>query len=77
MESGTRLNKYISSHGICSRREADRAIEAGAVRINGRVAVLGDTVRDDDEVEVYGQKVVASSQPRAVYLLLNKPEGVT
>jgi len=77
MESGTRLNKYISSHGLCSRREADRAIEAGAVRINGRVAVLGDTVRDGDEVEVYGQKVAASSKPRAVYLLLNKPEGVT
>jgi 23S rRNA pseudouridine2604 synthase len=77
MESGTRLNKYISSHGICSRREADRAIEAGSVRINGRVAVLGDAVRDGDEVEFYGQKVVASSKPRAVYLLLNKPEGVT
>ncbi|MGA1398022.1 MAG: pseudouridine synthase [Schleiferiaceae bacterium] len=77
MESGTRLNKYISSHGLCSRREADRAIEAGAVRINGRVAVLGDVVRDGDQVEVYGQKVVASSKPRPVYLLLNKPEGVT
>ena len=77
MESGTRLNKYISSHGLCSLREADRAIEAGAARINGRVAVLGDMVRDGDEVEVYGQKLVASSKPRSVYLLLNKPEGVT
>lgn len=77
MESGIRLNKFISSHGLCSRREADRAIEAGAVRLNGRIAILGDTVRDGDEVILNGKKIVASSKPRTVYVLLNKPEGVT
>lgn len=77
MEPGIRLNKYISSHGICSRREADRAIEAGAVRINGRPAVLGDTVQTGDEVEVYGRRIAPSAKPKTVFLLLNKPEGVT
>ena len=77
MEPGIRLNKYISSHGICSRREADRAIEASAVRINGRIAVLGDLVQPGDEVSVYGQKIEAESKPEPVYLLLNKPEGIT
>ena len=77
MEPGIRLNKYISSHGICSRREADRAIEAGAVRINGRIAVLGDLVQPGDEVSVYGQKIEAEAKPEPIYLLLNKPEGIT
>lgn len=77
MDTGTRLNKYLSSHGHCSRREADRAIEAGAVRLNGRIAVLGDVVREGDVVELQGQKVDPQAKPRAVYLLFNKPEGVT
>lgn len=44
--SGTRLNKYLSEDGICSRREADQAIEAGEVMIDGRKAVLGDRVQE-------------------------------
>lgn len=77
MDTGTRINKYLSSHGHCSRREADRAIEAGAVRLNGRVAVLGDTVREGDVVELHGRAVDTQAKPRPVYLLLNKPEGIT
>ncbi|MFZ9190520.1 MAG: S4 domain-containing protein [Schleiferiaceae bacterium] len=77
METGIRLNKFLSSHGLCSRREADRAIEAGQVRLNGRPAVLGDLVKPGDEVSLNGRKVRAEEKPRAVYLLLNKPEGIT
>lgn len=77
METGIRLNKFLSSHGLCSRREADRAIEAGQVRLNGRPAVLGDLVKPGDIVSLNGRKVRAEEKPRAVYLLLNKPEGIT
>lgn len=68
-----RINKYLSAHGICSRREADRLIEAGGVRINDRVAVLGDTVSDDDDVFVDGAHVARKGR---VYIAFNKPLGV-
>jgi len=77
MEAGIRLNKYISSHGICSRREADRAIESGAVRLNGRKAVLGDTVKPGDRVELHGQELNAETKPKVVFILLHKPAGIT
>jgi 23S rRNA pseudouridine2604 synthase len=69
-----RLNKYLSETGVCSRREADQWIEAGRVRVNGAVAVLGTQVDDDDEVLVDGQPLLA--RPKRVYLALNKPIGI-
>jgi 23S rRNA pseudouridine2604 synthase len=77
MESAIRLNKFISSHGVCSRREADRAIESGAVRLNGRKAVLGDTVKTGDRVEVHGHLLNAETKPNVVFILLHKPAGIT
>lgn len=47
-DSSTRLNKYISESGICSRREADRFIEQGNVFINGKRATIGDQVKPGD-----------------------------
>ncbi|MEA3249055.1 MAG: pseudouridine synthase [Patescibacteria group bacterium] len=70
----TRLNKFLSQRGYCSRREADRLIEAGKVRINGRVARLGDGVEPKDEVLVEGRAYL--EQPELIYILLNKPVGV-
>jgi 23S rRNA pseudouridine2604 synthase len=70
-----RINKYFTEQGFCSRRAADTMIEDGRVRINGRVAVLGDQVEDDDVVTVDGR--VVKSRPRAVYLAYHKPVGVT
>ena len=54
-QSSTRLNKFISESGICSRREADRLIEQGKVYINGRKAKIGDVVRPGDKVNADGQ----------------------
>lgn len=71
----TRLNKYISETGMCSRREADRLIEQGRVRINGRVATMGERVAATDRVAVNGKPLRA--RPRAVYLAYNKPAGIT
>jgi len=70
----TRLNKYLSETGACSRREADQWIEAGRVTVNGARAVLGTQVNDGDDVLVDGQALRA--KPKRVYIALNKPVGV-
>jgi len=72
--SGTRLNKYISETGICSRREADRLIEEGRVKVNGRIADIGLRVTDADFIAVSGKPLKA--KPAPVYLAYNKPIGV-
>lgn len=69
------LNKFISQTGICSRREADRFIEAGRVTINGQVARKGNRVGRDDEVLLDGKPL--GDKPRPVYLALHKPAGIT
>jgi 23S rRNA pseudouridine2604 synthase len=70
-----RINRYFTAHGILSRREADRLIEAGRVSINGRTAKLGDQVQDGDQVSLDGQNV-ATTKPKPVVLAYNKPVGV-
>ena len=70
-----RLNKYISDTGLCSRREADKLIEQGKVRINGKIPELGTKVFPGDKVTVNG-KPVQSKNP-TVYIALNKPVGIT
>jgi len=73
--STVRINKFFTEQGFCSRRAADRMIEEVRVRINGRVAVLGDQVTDADVVTVDGR--VVSHRPPPVYLAYHKPVGVT
>ena len=72
---GIRLNKYIASSGLCSRREADTLIESGKVTINGEVAIQGSKVMDGDIVLVNGRKVTPDDD--MVYIAFNKPLGVT
>lgn len=69
------LNKYISDTGICSRREADRFIEEGRVILNGKRAQKGNRVDECDEVILDGK--LLPKNPEAVYLMLNKPVGIT
>lgn len=69
-----RINKYLSVNGLCSRREADRLIEDGHVRINGRVAEMGAKVLPGDTVTLNGKTL--SANPEAVYIAFNKPRGV-
>ena len=70
-----RLNKAISDSGYCSRREADTLIEKGIVTINGEKAGLGDRVMPDDEVRVDGKLITENEN--IVYIMLNKPVGIT
>ena len=69
------LNKYISSTGICSRREADKWIDAGRVKINGEVARKGNRVFEGDQVTIDGKPLGA--KPTHVYIALHKPPGIT
>jgi 23S rRNA pseudouridine2604 synthase len=69
------LNKYISSTGICSRREADQWIEAGRVAINGQIAQKGNRVTDNDRVTIDGKPLKNNS--KLVYIALHKPPGIT
>ena len=72
-KKGTRLNKFLSNAGICSRREADELISMGLVSVNGiSITQMGFYVQKDDEVRYDGQKVRSSPNE---YILLNKPKG--
>jgi 23S rRNA pseudouridine2605 synthase len=72
-EELTRLNKYIANAGVCSRREADNLITAGAIRVNGKVVTeLGTKISRKDKVQ-YGDELIRPE--KNVYVLLNKPKG--
>lgn len=71
---GERINKYLSSAGVCSRREADKLIEAGRVRIDEDIAVCGSRVEDGQKVYVDNQLINANND--RVFLVFNKPKGV-
>ena len=70
-----RLNKFMADCGHCSRREADRLIEAGKVFVNGKVAETGMRVTDDDKVTVDGK--VLKREEKTILLIFNKPPGIT
>ena len=70
-----RINNYISSAGICSRRQADELIIQGRVRINGKKAEIGQEVNPGDKVEVNGEYLKPVKD--FVYIVLNKPVGIT
>ena len=71
----TRLNKYISETGLCSRREADKLVEEGRVIVNGVIPVLGTKVSDEDEIRIDGKPL--KEKQKLVYLAFNKPVGIT
>lgn len=71
----TRINKYLSEAGYCSRRAADKLIEEGRITINGEVPLMGTKIVEGDVVKVDGKSVVKKDE-KAVYLVLNKPRGI-
>ena len=74
-EELTRLNKYLSEVGFCSRRKADDLIEQGRVTINGVVPEMGTKVSPDDEVRVNGELIIPPKKEN-IYLAFNKPVGI-
>lgn len=75
--TATRLNKFISESGLCSRREADRFIEKGNVFINGKRAKIGDQVFAGDKVMVNGHNIEPKEASSFLLLAFNKPVGIT
>ena len=72
----TRINKYLSEVGYCSRRVADRLIEEGKVTINGKIPKIGSKVEEGDQVEVKGKRIEKSTKQKNIYLAFNKPIGI-
>ena len=71
----TRINKYLSEVGFCSRRAADKLIDAGRVTINGKIPEMGTKISKKDEVHVDG-KLISKLKKENVYLAFNKPVGI-
>ena len=72
--TGVRINKFLSEAGVCSRREADRQIEAGNVTIDGRTAVTGDKVIEGQKVCFNGNEV--TKEQEMILIAFNKPVGI-
>jgi 23S rRNA pseudouridine2604 synthase len=72
-----RINKYLSAIGICSRREADRMVEAGRIKVNGEIASLGTKVCDTDEIVIDGKLITKQkTNTKDILLAFNKPVGI-
>jgi len=74
-EKLTRLNKYLSEAGFCSRRAADKLIEEGRVTINNLVPEMGTKVSENDVIAVDG-KIIKKKDVKRTYLAFNKPIGI-
>jgi len=75
MKEKTRLNKMISQTGFCSRREADKLIETGRVKVNGKIPEMGLKVDYNDLITVDGKPILEKPDP--VYIAFHKPVGIT
>lgn len=70
-----RINKFLSESGFCSRREADKLIEAKRITINGKIAEMGTKITDADEIRVDG-KLIKEKRNKPIYLAFHKPVGI-
>ena len=75
-EQGTRINKYLSEVGYCSRREADKIIDQGRVSVNGKIPSQGSKIMPGDEVRVDTELVSPPKKDKYVYIAFNKPKGI-
>ena len=75
VEELKRINKFLSEVGYCSRREADKLIDAGRVTINGSIPEMGTKISESDVVSVDG-KIISRTKREFVYLAFNKPVGI-
>ncbi|MEO9513584.1 MAG: 23S rRNA pseudouridine(2604) synthase RluF [Flavobacteriaceae bacterium] len=71
----TRINKYLSEVGYCSRRAADKLIDQGRVTVNGKVPEMGTKIGVEDVIRVDGE-LISESKEKPVYLAFNKPIGI-
>lgn len=75
-ENLTRINKFLSEIGYCSRRKADALIEQGRITINGEKAVMGEKVVGTEVIKVNNKLVEKNDKKKNVYIVFNKPVGI-
>ena len=75
-EKGTRINKYLSEIGFCSRRKADLLIEQERIKVNGVYAVMGQKVTGQEEIQVNNKIIKKLENKKHIYIAFNKPAGI-
>ena len=75
-EIGTRINKYLSEIGFCSRRKADLLIELERIKVNGIYAVMGQKVTGQEEIRVNNKIIKKLENKKHIYIAFNKPAGI-
>jgi len=75
-EKGTRINKYLSEIGFCSRRKADLLIEQERIKVNGVYAVMGQKVTGKEEIQVNNKTIKKLENKKHIYIAFNKPAGI-
>ena len=75
-EIGTRINKYLSEIGFCSRRKADLLIEQERIKVNGIYAVMGQKVTGQEEIRVNNKIIKKLENKKHIYIAFNKPAGI-
>ena len=71
-----RINKFLSEIGYCSRREADKLIEQGRIKINGEIPQMGTKINSEDKISVNGEVVQKAKKKKMIYIAFNKPTGI-
>lgn len=75
-EKGTRINKYLSEIGFCSRRKADLLIEQERIKVNGVYAIMGQKVTGQEEIQVNNKIIKKLENKKHIYIAFNKPAGI-
>ena len=70
-----RINKYLSQIGICSRREADKLVDSGRIKVNNEIAILGTNVNEGDKITI-DNKLIKPKKKKTIFIAFNKPKGV-
>ena len=70
-----RINKYLSQIGICSRREADKLIDSGRIKVNNELAVLGTKIKEGDKITI-DNKLIKPKKKKIIFIAFNKPKGI-
>jgi len=70
-----RINKYLSQIGICSRREADKLVDSGRIKVNNEIAILGTKIKEGDKITI-DNKLIKPKKKKTIFIAFNKPKGV-
>ena len=70
-----RINKYLSQIGICSRREVDKLIDSGRIKVNNEIAILGTKIKEGDKITI-DNKLIKPKKKKTIFIAFNKPKGI-